>query len=163
MDASIKKYNVITCWNMLDPLPSWGDCPRAKDKRQHVITCHSNMVKRGGKEVITVEIFKETYDVMKASAEKKRWNTKDYINTVLLEAIERDKFLQSYAPSLSKIGYEGNILFIRDAKKNKTAEIYLRDRALYCNLDDEKDCVHIHYALALPEAAKLFLRKPERK
>lgn len=121
------------------------------------------MVKRGGKEVITVEIFKETYDVMKVVASKKRWNTKDYINTVLMEAIERDKFLQSYAPSLSRIGYEDNILFIRDARKDKTAEIYLRDRALYCNVCDEKDCVHIHYALALPETAKLYLRKPDRK
>ncbi len=121
------------------------------------------MVKRGGKEVVTVEIFKDTYDVMKANAEKKRWNTKDYINTVLMEAIERDKFLQSYAPSLSKIGYEDNILFIRDAKKSKTAEVYLRDHALYCNICDSKDCVHIHYALALPETAKLFLRKPPRK
>src|SRR5690606_23708219 len=126
-------------------------------------TKECNMVKRGGKEVITVEIFKETYDVMKANAEKKRWNTKDYINTVLMEDIERDKFLQSYAPSLSKIGYEGNILFIRDAQKGKTAEIYLRDRSLYCNLCDEKDCVHIHYALALPETAKLYLQKPRRK
>ncbi|HXV45696.1 MAG TPA: hypothetical protein VD736_03385, partial [Nitrososphaera sp.] len=121
------------------------------------------MVKRGGKEVITVEIFKETYEVMKAIAAKRRWNTKDYINTVLMEVIERDRFLQSYAPSLSKIGYENNILFIRDAKISKTAEIYLRDRALYCNVCDEKDCVHIHYALALPEVAKLFLRKPSKR
>jgi hypothetical protein len=121
------------------------------------------MVKRGGKEVVTVEIFKDTYDVMKANAEKKRWNTKDYINTVLMEAIERDKFLQSYAPSLSKIGYEDNILFIRDAKKSKTAEVYLRDRALYCNVCDSKDCVHIHYALALSEVAKLYLPKPSKK
>jgi len=121
------------------------------------------MVKRGGKEVITVEIFKETYDVMKVVASRKRWNTKEYINTVLMEAIQRDKFLQSYAPSLSKIGYEDNILFIRDTRKNKTAEIYLRDHALYCNVCDEKDCVHIHYALALPETAKLYLRKPARK
>lgn len=30
-----------------------------------------SMVKCGGKEVITAEIFKETYDVMKTSAEKK--------------------------------------------------------------------------------------------
>lgn len=141
--------------------------------RQHVTTCQKpyniqsfniyTMVRRGGKEVVTVEIFKETYDVMKANAEKKRWNTKDYINIVLMEAIERDHFLLSYAPSLSKIGYEDNILFIRDARKNKTAEIYLRDRGLYCNVCDEKDCVHIHYALALPETAKLFLRKLERK
>jgi len=118
------------------------------------------MVKRGGKEVITVEIFKETYDVMKATATKRRWNTKDYINTVLVEAIERDKFLQTYAPFLSKIGFEENILFVRDSKLGKTAEVYLRDRTLYCNVCDSKDCPHIHYALALPETAKLYLRKP---
>ena len=118
------------------------------------------MVKRGGKEVITVEIFKETYDVMKATATKRRWNTKDYINTVLTEAIERDKFLQTYAPFLSKIGFEDNILFVRDSKLGKTAEIYLRDRTLYCNVCESKDCLHIHYALALPEIAKLYLRKP---
>jgi hypothetical protein len=117
------------------------------------------MVKRGGKEVITVEIFKETYDAMKVIATRKRWSAKDYINTVLMEAIERDKFLQSYAPSLSKVGYEDDILFIRDIKLGKTAEIYLRDRSLYCNVCECKDCVHIHYALALPEVAKLYIRR----
>jgi hypothetical protein len=117
------------------------------------------MVKRGGKEVITVEIFKETYDAMKVIATRKRWSTKDYINTVLMEAIERDKFLQSYAPSLSKVGYEDDILFIRDIKLGKTAEIYLRDHSLYCNICECKDCVHIHYALALPEVAKLYIRR----
>jgi hypothetical protein len=117
------------------------------------------MVKRGGKEVITVEIFKETYGTMKAIATKKHWSTKNYINNVLLEAIERDKFLYSYAPSLSKLGYEDNILFIRDAKLGKTTEISLRDRSLYCNVCNSKDCVHIHYAFALPEMAKLYLHR----
>ena len=117
------------------------------------------MVKRGGKEVITVEIFKETYEAMKVIANKKRWSTKDYINTALVEAIERDKFLQSYAPSLSKIVYEDDTLFIRDAKLGKTAEIYLRNRVLYCNVCECNNCVHIHYALALPEIAKLYLRR----
>lgn len=60
------------------------------------------MVKRGGKEVITVEIFKETYDTMKVIATRKRWSAKDYINTVLMEAIERDKFLQSYTSIIVK-------------------------------------------------------------
>jgi hypothetical protein len=117
------------------------------------------MVKRGGKEVITVEIFKDTYDAMKLIATKKHWSTKDYINSVLIQAIERDKFLQSYAPLLSKVGYEENILFIRDAKLDKTAEIYLRNTSLYCNVCESKDCVHIHYALALPEVAKLYLHR----
>jgi hypothetical protein len=120
----------------------------------------STMVKRGGKEVVTVEIFKETYDLMKANAERMRWNTKEYINSVLSEAIDRDKFLQSYAPFLSKVAYQDNILFIRDSKMGKTAEIYLKDRALYCGLCASKDCMHIHYAFVLPEVAKMFLKRP---
>ncbi len=122
-----------------------------------------HMVKRGGKEVITVEIFKQTYDFMKSTAEKMHWNTKEYINSVLVDAIERDRFLQSYAPYLSKIGYQDNILFIRDAKAGKTAEVYLKDRMLYCGLCESKDCNHIHYAFALPEIAKMFLKKPRQQ
>ena len=120
------------------------------------------MVKRGGKDVITVEIFRDTYEIMKSVAEKKRWNTKEYINSVLKDAIDREKFLQAYAPFLLKVGYEGNILFIKDSKLGKTAEIYLRDQTLYCNICDSSDCIHIHYALALPEAAKLYLKRPSR-
>jgi hypothetical protein len=112
--------------------------------------------------VITVEIFRDTYEIMKSEAERKRWNTKDYINSVLKEAIERDKFLQAYAPYLLKVGYEGNILFIKDSKLRKTAEIHLRDRTLYCNICESKDCMHIHFSLALPEAAKLFLTRPTK-
>lgn len=118
------------------------------------------MVKRGGKDVITVEIFKQTYDAMKVSASRLKWNTKEYINSVLAEAIERDKFLQTYAPNLSKVGYQDNILFIRDAKAGKMAEVYLKDKALYCGLCESKGCIHIHYAFALPEVAKMYLRRP---
>jgi hypothetical protein len=121
------------------------------------------MVKRGGKEVVTVEIFKQTYDLMKSTAKKMHWNTKEYINSVLVDAIERDKFLQSYAPYLSKIGYQDNILFIRDAKASKTAEVFLKDRTLYCGLCESKDCSHIHYAFVLPEVSKMFLKKPRQQ
>lgn len=141
---------------------SWSGIKNAESKiilgsmLSHVQT---SMVKRGGKEVITVEIFRETYEFMKSVAEKKRWNTKEYINSILKEAIERDRFLQVYAPFLVRVGYEGNILFIRDSKIGKTAEILLREQVLYCNLCESKDCIHIHYALALPEVAKLYLKR----
>ena len=112
--------------------------------------------------MITVEIFRDTYEIMKSVAERKRWNTKEYINLVLKEAIDRDKFLQAYAPFLRKVGYEGNILFIKDSKSGKTAEVYLREQTLYCNVCESRDCIHIHYALALPETARLYLRHPSR-
>lgn len=121
-----------------------------------------NLVRRGGKDVITVEIFKDTYQIMKSEAERKRWNTKEYINLVLKEAIERDEFLQVFAPSLLKVGYEGNVLFIKDSKLGKTAEVYLKDQTLYCNICNSRDCNHIHFALALPETARLYLRRPSK-
>ncbi len=108
--------------------------------------------------MITVEIFKETYDIMKTMATKKRWNTKDFINMIIAEAIKRDKFLHAYAPFLCRIGFENDILVVRDTKLNTTAEIYLRDRTLYCNVCESKDCIHIYYALILPEIAKLYLQ-----
>lgn len=97
---------------------------------------------------------------MKAIAQQKRWNTKEYINAVLTEVLEKDKFLRTYAPYLFKVGYNDNILFIKDGSLGKTAEVFLKDKALYCSVCESKDCVHIHYALALPEVAKLYLKKP---
>lgn len=120
----------------------------------------SKLVRRGGKEVVTVEIFRETYEIMKSVAQKNRWNTKDYINSVLEGAVDRDKFLKAYMPFLSKVAYESNTLFIKDSKTKKTAEVQLRERMLSCNICESNDCIHIHYALALPEAAKLYLKKP---
>jgi hypothetical protein len=46
-------------------------------------------------------------------------------------------------------------LYIKDHKKNQIAEITLKNNQLYCSLDEKTDCVHVHYALALPELARL--------
>ncbi len=94
---------------------------------------------------------------MKTIATKKRWNAKDFINMILAEAIERDKFLHAYAPFLCRIEFENDILVVRDTKLNTAAEIYLLDRTLYCNVC-ESDCIYIHYALVLSEIAKLYLQ-----
>ncbi len=120
------------------------------------------MVMRGGKEVITVEIFREAYEIMKCVALKKRWNTKDHINSVLKEAIDRERFLQAYAPYLLKAGCEESVLFIKDSKLGKTAEVYLRVQMLHCNICESRGCSHIHYVLGLPKATKLFLRRASK-
>ena len=109
---------------------------------------------------MTVEIFKETYDIMKSVARKNRWNTKEYINSVLQGVVVREKFLKVYMPFLHKVGFESNILFVRDSKLQNTAEVHLRDRTLSCNICESKDCIHVQYALALPEAVNLYLKRP---
>jgi hypothetical protein len=73
--------------------------------------------------------------------------------------------LKIYAPSLSIIGYDDNVLYIKDSKKDKGkfAEITLKNDKLYCNLDSEDEyCIHIRFAFAIPEVARLNLKKPGR-
>ncbi len=86
----------------------------------------------------------------------------NFVNELLLMNVEKDAFLRKYAPKLAKVAYEDNILFIKDFELDRTVEIYLRDHHLYCNLDNSKDCVHIHYALALPEVGRLQIRRPSK-
>lgn len=113
------------------------------------------MVKRAGREVVTVEIYKDTYDIMKKTAEENRYETKTYINEILVMNIEKDQFLKKYAPYLEKVGFRDNVLILKDSKKVEYIEVFLKNDKLYCSADEDKDCMHIHFALAMPELGRL--------
>lgn len=78
-----------------------------------------------------------------------------FVNDLLVDVLEKDEFLSIMMPYYSPIGIHDNILFIRDERNKKVAEIYLKDHLLYCDLDKTQDCEHIHFAYAIPEVAKL--------
>lgn len=78
-----------------------------------------------------------------------------WVSDYLLMNIEKDEFLKEYAPFLEKIGINDNRLTIRDSKTNKLTDVFLKNKKLFCSLDESDDCLHIHYVLALPELAKL--------
>jgi hypothetical protein len=83
-----------------------------------------------------------------------------FVNDLLEDVLDKDEFLRVYAPYLSLEGYSYNCLYIKDAKRQVTAEIYRYDNKIKCTLDDSFDCEHVHFALAIPEVAKLGLKKP---
>lgn len=82
-----------------------------------------------------------------------------FVNELLSDFIEKDEFLQKYAPALSLEGHSYNVLFIRDSKRHALAEIYRHDKKIKCTLCNKFDCEHVHFALAIPEVAKLELKK----
>ena len=82
-----------------------------------------------------------------------------FVNELLSDFIDKDQFLQQYAPALSLEGHSYNVLFIRDAKRQALAEIYRHDKRIKCTLCNKFDCEHVHFALAIPEVAKLGLKK----
>src|SRR5690242_7032195 len=72
-----------------------------------------------------------------------------FVNDLLVDVLEKDEFLSVMMPYYSPIGIHDNVLFIRDEKNKKVAEIYLKDHMLYCDLDQTQDCEHIHFAYAI--------------
>ncbi len=105
----------------------------------------------------TVAIEEATYQKVKNKAKEKGLTLVDYVNETLLLNVEKDNFLKNYAPYIEKISV-GETLVLRDHKTGKLAEVYLKNNKMFCNQDEADDCIHIHFALALPELALLKKR-----
>lgn len=108
----------------------------------------------------TVAISEPVYSKAKAKAEARGMTLIDYVNEILLLNVEKDDFLKRYAPYIEAITV-GNTIVLRDHKINKVAEIYMKNGMLYCSHDESNDCMHIHFALALPDVAKIKPRNPK--
>lgn len=106
------------------------------------------------KRMPTVAIQEQIYSKAKAKAEEKGMTLLEYVNETLLLNVEKDDFLKGYAPYIEKINV-GQTLVLRDHKVNKLVEVFLKNNILYCSLDESGDCMHIHFALAIPEIARL--------
>ena len=108
------------------------------------------------KDIVPVDIKREVYNKISKIAESKETSIRKYVNEVLLLNLEKYEFLKIYAPYLSKVGIEGNRLTIRDEKaKQKNYDVYLHDSKLVCETDGSDSCIHVRFALCLPELAKL--------
>jgi hypothetical protein len=121
------------------------------------------MVKRGGKIVTPVDIYMENYQVLKEQARHQRYYIKEYINRILELAIQKDKFLERYAPYLSVDSFIDDRITLLDSNpqtKFKYIDVKVRDHELICEQDEKTDCVHCHFVWAIPQVAKLNLKKP---
>jgi len=82
-----------------------------------------------------------------------------FVNDLLSDVIDKDEFLKCYAPFLSVIDIIDNIIYLKDAKLKHSIEIYLKNNQLFCEYDKGFNCKHIHYAFAIPEIARLDLKR----
>lgn len=105
----------------------------------------------------TVAIEEATYQKAKNKAKEKGLSLVDYVNETLLFNVEKDNFLKNYAPYIEKISV-GETLVLKDHKTGKLAEVYLKNNKMSCSQDETDDCIHIRFALALPELALLKKR-----
>lgn len=78
------------------------------------------------------------------------------VDSALMELERRD--LMNKAPMISLIALQGDTIILKDLQnKGKFIEVQIKNKKLRCN-NCEKDCIHVGFALALPEIRKALLR-----
>ncbi len=82
-----------------------------------------------------------------------------YITYMLEENIQKDKIFARYAPKLEKISVDGDRVVLKDNIKNRIAEVTIQRGELFCQLCEEKDCVHIGFVFSLPDVYEILNAK----
>lgn len=77
-----------------------------------------------------------------------------FIAESALMELERKEIIRE-AGFISYSAFEENVLFLKDSRKdNRIYEVQIKDRKLKCLTDDDFDCAHVGFALALPEVRR---------
>ena len=105
---------------------------------------------------VTVEIKKETYEVLTKKAIRSKMSIRELVNSVLIRDVENEAFLKRTAPALSLLEMNEDSLLILDTEKNskRIAEIMIRNKRYLCLLDDSHNCIHIRFMMILPECVR---------
>jgi hypothetical protein len=81
-----------------------------------------------------------------------------FISESALIELERRKILRQ-AQFISLIGFADDAVILKDVRKDgRLIEVQIRNKYLRCIHDDRSDCIHVGFALALPEVRKVLNR-----
>ena len=122
------------------------------------------MPKAGFKSItISEEVYDKFHDVFqknKSGLSMKGVNSfAGYITYMLEDMMLKDKTFARYAPKLEKVSVDGDRVIIKDNIKNRIAEVTIQRGELFCQLCEEKDCVHIGFVFSLPDVYEVLNSK----
>jgi len=115
-------------------------------------------------DIVTVNINRGTYVVIKSQAEDRRYSVKDYVNELLDSYVKKYEFVDKQWPGLSVEGFDENNknhIILKDSKKRKFFDVRLVSDELRCEQDDSKCCIHTRFVWMMPEFAKLGIKEPK--
>jgi hypothetical protein len=116
--------------------------------------------------VNTVDIIdQDVYESLKREADIENISFRKYANEQLAMRVEKEKFMRKYMPKLSKLAFDEGILFIKDKEDGtEIAKVGLSKEGLvHCTLCKSDTCIHVMYALSMPELGRLEHLKEGRK
>ena len=103
------------------------------------------------------EKFHQVYQQSKHELEMKGVNSfAGYVTYMLETMMKKDETFARYAPKIEKISIDDNRVILKDNIKNRIAEILIQKGELFCQLCDEKDCVHVGFVFSLPDVYKII-------
>jgi len=122
------------------------------------------MPKAGFKSITVSETvydkFHEVYQKSKDDLLMKGVNSfSGYVTYMLEEMMAKDKTFARYAPKIEKISVDDARVILRDNIKNRIAEVSVTKDGLYCQLCDDKDCVHVGFVFSLPDVYETLNHK----
>ena len=109
------------------------------------------MVKRGGGDVVTVDIYRELYSFIQKLTEPKGIPIKAYINYLLVCNMNKFEYTQQTFPYLSIDSYHKDRIRIKDSENKKLVDVFQSHGELFCEEHKELDCPHIRFIWINPE------------
>ena len=122
------------------------------------------MPKPGFKSITISEVvydkFNQIYHKNKDELTMKGVNSfAGYVTYLLEDVMKKDKTFARYAPKLEKVSVDADRIILKDNIKNRIAEVAIQNGELYCQLCEEKNCVHVGYVFGLPDVYEVLNAK----
>lgn len=126
------------------------------------------MPKAGFKSITVSEsVYDKFFDVYQKNREDllmKGVNSfSGYVTYMLEEMMLKDKTFARYAPKLEKISVDDDRVILKDNIKNRIAEVTIQRGELFCQLCDDKACVHVGFVFSLPDVYEVLNAKGIRQ
>jgi predicted CopG family antitoxin len=114
------------------------------------------MPKAGFKSItVSEEVYDKFFDVFeknKSELTMKGINSfSGYVTYMLEQTMQKDKTFARYAPKIEKVAVDDDRVVLKDNIKNRIAEVAIQKGELFCQLCEEKDCVHVGFVFSLPD------------
>ncbi len=122
------------------------------------------MPKAGFKSItVSEEVYDRFFDVFEKNKPElvmKGINSfSGYVTYMLEQTMQKDKTFARYAPKIEKVAVDEDRVILKDNIKNRIAEVAIQKGELFCQLCEEKDCVHIGYVFSLPDVYEVLNSK----
>lgn len=123
---------------------------------QHTISMPVNPKNKQG--IVSVDIYRSTYDKISKLAEKHHMTIKDYVNQLLESHVTTIGIINKRFSQVSQVGSTDTAILMEDKGKNAIASITMRieDGNMFCSVCKKDFCEHIFRSLLSPDWIKIL-------